>query len=152
MFFFLFPENGVWHFTQIVSIGTNLHEMSNPGCWESKKNISIFLLKILDRVLSVKYEGQSVNNQPILLLFEIDHFFLCTITFQYDGFGSTMLQWIYKNPHFIRWHLVSVQTCSVLCGSSVLFYSPSQKIILAYDGAEARIQSISLPGLPFKNR
>ena len=25
-----FPENRIWHFMQIVSIGDNLHEMSNP--------------------------------------------------------------------------------------------------------------------------
>ena len=27
---FFFPENRIWHFMQIVSIGDNLHEVSNP--------------------------------------------------------------------------------------------------------------------------
>ena len=31
LIFFLFsPENRIWHFMQIVSIGDNLHEMSKP--------------------------------------------------------------------------------------------------------------------------
>ena len=34
LFFLLFPENRVWHFMQIVSLGDNLHEMSNPVFWE----------------------------------------------------------------------------------------------------------------------
>ena len=29
-FFLFFPENRIWHFMQIVSIGDNLHEMPNP--------------------------------------------------------------------------------------------------------------------------
>ena len=32
-FFLLFPENRIRHFMQIVSIGDNLHEMSNPVSW-----------------------------------------------------------------------------------------------------------------------
>ena len=36
--FFLFsPENRIWHFMQIVSIGDNLHELSNPVFWEKKE-------------------------------------------------------------------------------------------------------------------
>ena len=70
LFFLFFPENRIWHFMQIVSLGDNLHEMSNPVFWEketicmkcqilfsgkNKKNISkCRLLKILPRVLSVK--------------------------------------------------------------------------------------------------
>ena len=30
IFFLIFPENMSWHFMQIVSIGDNLHEISNP--------------------------------------------------------------------------------------------------------------------------
>ena len=33
-FFLFFPENRIWHFMQIVSIGDNLHEMLNPVFWE----------------------------------------------------------------------------------------------------------------------
>ena len=34
IFFLFFPENRSCHFMQIVSIGNNLHEMSNPAFWE----------------------------------------------------------------------------------------------------------------------
>ena len=34
LFFLFFPENKIWHFMQIVSLGDNLHEMSNPVFWE----------------------------------------------------------------------------------------------------------------------
>ena len=34
LFFLFFPENRIWHFMQIVSLGDNLHEMSNPIFWE----------------------------------------------------------------------------------------------------------------------
>ena len=34
LFFLYFPENRIWHFMQIVSLGDNLHEMSNPVFWE----------------------------------------------------------------------------------------------------------------------
>ena len=34
MIFSLLPEYKIWHFMQIVSIGDNLHEMSNPVSWE----------------------------------------------------------------------------------------------------------------------
>ena len=34
--FFLFsPENRLWHFMQIVSLGDNLHEKSKPIFWEN---------------------------------------------------------------------------------------------------------------------
>ena len=33
-FFLFFPENRIWHFMQIISLGDNLYEMSNPVCWE----------------------------------------------------------------------------------------------------------------------
>ena len=39
IFFLFFPENRVWHFMQVVSIGDNLHEMSQPVIWENKKNV-----------------------------------------------------------------------------------------------------------------
>ena len=29
-----FQENGIWNFMQIVPIGDNLCDMSNPGPWE----------------------------------------------------------------------------------------------------------------------
>ena len=32
--FLFFPENQIWQFMQVVSIGDNLHEMSNPVFWE----------------------------------------------------------------------------------------------------------------------
>ena len=38
--FLIFPENKICHFMQIVSIGDNLHEMSNLVSWGKKKNIS----------------------------------------------------------------------------------------------------------------
>ena len=34
IFFLFFPENRIWHFMQIVSLGDNLHEMSYPVFWE----------------------------------------------------------------------------------------------------------------------
>ena len=34
--FLFFPENGIKHFLQIVSIGDSLHEMTNPVLWEDK--------------------------------------------------------------------------------------------------------------------
>ena len=34
IFFLFFTENRIWHFMQIVSLGDNLHEMSNPVFWE----------------------------------------------------------------------------------------------------------------------
>ena len=34
IFFLFFPENRIRHFMQIVSLGDNLHEMSNPVFWE----------------------------------------------------------------------------------------------------------------------
>ena len=33
-FFLFFLENGIWHFMQIVSLGDNLHEVSNLIFWE----------------------------------------------------------------------------------------------------------------------
>ena len=34
IFFHILPEIQIWHFLQIVSIGDNLQEISNPVCWE----------------------------------------------------------------------------------------------------------------------
>ena len=57
-FFLFFPENRICYFMQIVSnvfIGDNLHEMSKLFR-KNKKNISICrMLKILPRVLSIKF-------------------------------------------------------------------------------------------------
>ena len=48
---------------QIVSIGDNLHEMSNPVFWENKKNISkCHLQKNLFRMLSIK-ESNSLSEK-----------------------------------------------------------------------------------------
>ena len=57
MFFLFFPESGILHFMEIVSIGGRFHEMSNPFfSGKNKKNIlKCCLLKILPRELSVKY-------------------------------------------------------------------------------------------------
>ena len=38
-FSYLLQENKLWHFTQIVSSGDNLHEMLNLFSGKSKKNI-----------------------------------------------------------------------------------------------------------------
>ena len=35
--FLFFPENRIWHFMQTVSIGDNLHEISNPVFCQKKK-------------------------------------------------------------------------------------------------------------------
>ena len=52
IFFLFFPENRIWHFMQIVSIGDNLHWMSKTVFWEKQeKYFSIRLLKTLVRVL-----------------------------------------------------------------------------------------------------
>ena len=69
-----FPENGLWHFMQIVyfgnnmhlqyarnqasfvSFGANLHEMSKAFSWKNKKNISkCCLLKFLPHMLSLQW-------------------------------------------------------------------------------------------------
>ena len=34
---FFFPENRIWHFMQTVSIGDDLHKMSNPVFWEKEE-------------------------------------------------------------------------------------------------------------------
>ena len=48
IFFLFFSENRIWHFMQIVSLGDNLHEMSNPVFWEKIRKITSFcrLLKM----------------------------------------------------------------------------------------------------------
>ena len=55
-FFLFFLENRIWHFMQIVSLGDNLHEMSNPFFpRKNKKNISkCRLLKLVPSMQSVK--------------------------------------------------------------------------------------------------
>ena len=40
IFFFLFPENRIWQFMQIVSNGDNLHEMSIPVFRGNKTNMT----------------------------------------------------------------------------------------------------------------
>ena len=53
--FLFFLENRFWRFVQIVSIGDNLHEMSNLFSRENKKTFQhVVCWKFLPRVLSVK--------------------------------------------------------------------------------------------------
>ena len=40
-YFLIFPANRIWHFMQTVSIGDNLHEMSNPVSWEKIRKLFI---------------------------------------------------------------------------------------------------------------
>ena len=37
IFFLLFPENKIWHFMQIITIGEYLHELTKPVFWEKNK-------------------------------------------------------------------------------------------------------------------
>ena len=58
IFFFSFPENRIRHFMQIVSIGDNLHEMSNS--MKNKKNITkMSSAELAQRVVKVKRNGHS---------------------------------------------------------------------------------------------
>ena len=43
IFILFFPENRIWYFMQIVSIGGNLHEILNPVFWEKIREM-IFLI------------------------------------------------------------------------------------------------------------
>ena len=54
-FLIFFPENRFWHFMQIVSIGDNLHEMSNPVMGKNKKNITdLSSAEYAERVVRIK--------------------------------------------------------------------------------------------------
>ena len=67
IFFFLFPERRIWFFMQTVSNGDNLHEMSDHVSGvEYKKYFSMFLLKILPRVLNVDSAEQIVAHEPLV--------------------------------------------------------------------------------------
>ena len=44
IFFLVFPENRIWHFMQIISIGDNLHEMLNPVFMEKYEKIHQFVI------------------------------------------------------------------------------------------------------------
>ena len=46
IFFLFFLGNRIWHFMQTVSIGDNLHEMSNPVFWliKNKKKNDLFVI------------------------------------------------------------------------------------------------------------
>ena len=49
------PENRIWHFIQIISLGDNLHVMSKPIFWEKQeKYFKMVSAENLPRVLSVK--------------------------------------------------------------------------------------------------
>ena len=43
IFLLFFLENRIWHFMQIVSLGDNLHDVSNPVFLEKKKEKNIIL-------------------------------------------------------------------------------------------------------------
>ena len=58
-FSYIFSENMIWHFIQIVSIGDNLYEMTNLVSWEkkNKKNVTnLSSAKLAQRV--AKANGQ----------------------------------------------------------------------------------------------
>ena len=60
IFFFIFSQKTIWHFMQIVSIGDNLHEMSNSLFSGKNKNISrCCQWKILPEFKALNYTGQS---------------------------------------------------------------------------------------------
>ena len=59
IYFFIFPRKKGFHFMQTVSYRDNLHELSNPTCWENKKkNISKGLLKFSPSMLSINYTAR----------------------------------------------------------------------------------------------
>ena len=51
IFFLFFPENRIWHFMQIVSIGDNLHEMSNSVSRKNNKNINLLSAELAQRAV-----------------------------------------------------------------------------------------------------
>ena len=54
--FLFFPENRLWHFLQIVSLGDSLHEMSNLFSGKNKKkNISFKMSNILHKFMNVEF-------------------------------------------------------------------------------------------------
>ena len=54
---------------QIVSIGDNLHEMSNLTSGKSNKNISVFcLLKILPNMLNIKASRKILEIRELTIL------------------------------------------------------------------------------------
>ena len=54
IFFLFFPENRIWHFMQIVSIGDNLHEMSKLFSGKkNKKNISMLSAENIEKYFNV---------------------------------------------------------------------------------------------------
>ena len=52
--YLFFPENRIWYFMQMVSIGDNLHKLSKLVFWENKKNIKMSSADFLASVLNVK--------------------------------------------------------------------------------------------------
>ena len=60
--FLYLPENRIWHFLQLVSIGDNLHKMSNPVFWDISK---YFLLKILPRVPNINKSPGCENRKSL---------------------------------------------------------------------------------------
>ena len=44
IFFWFFPENRIWYFMQIVSIGDNLHDMSKPVFGKKKEKIFQYVI------------------------------------------------------------------------------------------------------------
>ena len=63
-FFHFFPGKRTCHFFQIVSIGDNLHEMSNPVFWD-KKNINLSSAELAKRVVKVKILIRALDKKGI---------------------------------------------------------------------------------------
>ena len=73
VFFLFFPESKIQHFMQIVSIGDNLHEMSNPVfCGQLKKK------KIPSICCLLKYprEWERLNMNKFILIHAVFIFFI----------------------------------------------------------------------------
>ena len=65
LFFFLFFTGyRIWYLMPIVFNGDNLHEMSNPDLWETKKNII--------NLSSAKHSQRVVKVKETVLLLQID--------------------------------------------------------------------------------
>ena len=69
LFFLFYPENGIWHFMQIVSTGDNLYEMSNLVFCEKEENY--FNLLPADFYLGCK--ALMNNNEQGINIFAYPH-------------------------------------------------------------------------------
>ena len=66
-FFLFFPENRIWHFMEIVSIGDNLHEKPNPVFCEKIIKISMETICMKCQIL---FSGKNKKNIINLLCAE----------------------------------------------------------------------------------